>query len=139
MGEQGAFRPLALIVEDDADQRSLIAMLLEDGGFETVASDSAEAALAIMLLRGGEVCLVVADLHLSGLIDGVELARELKVRWPHLTVLLTSGNAGSRLVDLPPGIESLPKPWECAHLLAAAERARGAARVAPRRGFPGRG
>lgn len=139
MGQQEPFQPLALIVEDDGDQRALIAMLLEDSGFETLASDSAEAALAIMLLRGREVCLVVADLRLSGLIDGVELARELKVRWPHLSVLLTSGNAGSRLVDLPPGIEFLPKPWECSHLLAAAERARSAARPAPRRGLPGRG
>jgi DNA-binding NtrC family response regulator len=117
----------ALIVEDDADQRWLTAMLLQENGFDTVECESAEAALATMLLRGREVCMVFADLRLSAAMDGVDLARELKMRWPHLAVVLTSGNPGARLVHRPPGVEFLPKPWEPLNLLSVAGRARSAA------------
>ena len=56
----------------------------------------AEAALATMLIRGRDVALVFADVRLPGVMDGVDLAREVKIRWPHLTVVVTSGNPGER-------------------------------------------
>jgi CheY-like chemotaxis protein len=135
MGESQNLSQAALIVEDDADQRSLTAMLLQEHGFETIECESAEAALATMLLRGREVCLVFADLRLSGVMDGVDLAHELRMRWPHLIVVLTSGNAGTRLADLPAGVEYMPKPWQPLNLLVAADRAKLAVRPARRRGL----
>jgi len=60
------------------------------------------------------------------------LARELKMRWPHLTVVLTSGNPGTRLVHSPPGVEYMPKPWEPHTLLALAERAKSVCATAAR-------
>jgi DNA-binding NtrC family response regulator len=124
---------IALVVEDDADQRWLTAMLLQDAGLETIECESAEAALATMLLRPREVCMVFADVRLSGAMDGIDLARELKMRWPGLTVVLTSGHPGTRLVHSPPGVEYLPKPWQPPTLLAMVERAKSAAarRVLP--------
>src|SRR5258707_11481734 len=130
MGEAQNVSQAALIVEDDADQRSLIAMLLQEHGFETIECESAEAALATMLLRGREVCLVFADLRLSGVMDGVDLAYELRMRWPHLIVVLTSGNAGTRLADLPAGVEYMPQPWQPLNLLITADRAKSAGRPA---------
>src|SRR5215470_7209025 len=124
MGQAIQHGRTALIVEDDVDQRWLTATLLEESGLETVECESAEAALANMLLRGRQVCLVFADVRLAGVMDGVDLACELKLRWPHLTVVLTSGNPGARLAHLPAGIEYMPKPWQPLNLLAAAGRAR---------------
>ena len=126
MGQAQRFSRIALIVEDDADQRLLTAMLLQDIGLETIECESAEAALATMLLRPREVFMVFADVRLSGLMDGIDLARELKMRWPHLTVVLTSGNPGTRLVHSPPGVEYMPKPWQPSTLLTVAERAKSA-------------
>ena len=40
-----------LIVEDDAELRDLTAALLEDEQLDTVKCESAEAALAVMLLH----------------------------------------------------------------------------------------
>jgi DNA-binding response OmpR family regulator len=60
--------------------------------------------------------------------DGIDLAREVKMRWPHLVVILTSGNAGERLEQLPPGVDYMPKPWQPLNVLAAAERAGSSAR-----------
>jgi CheY-like chemotaxis protein len=124
MGQGRPFAKIALIVEDDADQRALIAALLRNEcGLDILECESAEAALATMLLRGREVSLVFSDLRLSGVMDGIDLARELRMRWPHLTVVMTSGNPGTRLVHLPPGVKFVAKPWTATDIcLAAAPR-----------------
>jgi CheY-like chemotaxis protein len=118
----------ALIVEDDADLRQLSAALLEQSELDTIECESAEAALATMLLRGQDVAMIFADIRLPGVMDGVDLAREVKLRWPHLTVILTSGDPGERLHHLPPGVQYMPKPWQPLNVLMVAERARLAAR-----------
>ena len=121
-----ARKRIALIVEDDADLRQLTALLLEESEFDAVECESAEAALAVMLLRGKDVSMVFADIRLPGVMDGVDLARELKMRWPHLSVILTSGNPGDRLDHMPPGVQYMAKPWQPLNVLMAAERARAA-------------
>ena len=128
MGRTRPQRRTALIVEDDADLRELSATLLEESELDTIECESAEAALATMLLRGQDVAMIFADIRLPGVMDGVDLAREVKLRWPHLTVVLTSGNPGGRLDQLPPGVQYMPKPWQPLNVLMAAERARLAAR-----------
>jgi DNA-binding NtrC family response regulator len=111
-----------LIVEDDADLRALIVILFEESALEIVECESAEAALATMLMRGRDVAMIFADVRLPGAMDGFDLAREAKVRWPHLTVVLTSGNPGRRIQALPPHVIYLPKPWDSSKVLALAER-----------------
>ena len=44
-----------------------------------------------MLIGGREIGMVFADLRLRGVMDGIDLAREVKMRWPLLPVILTSG------------------------------------------------
>jgi CheY-like chemotaxis protein len=117
-------RRLALIVEDDAELRWLTAALLEESELDIIECESAEAALATMLIRGKDVALIFADLRLPGVMDGVDLAREVKIRWPHLTVVVTSGNPGERLEQLPAGVIYMPKPWQPLNVLVVAERAR---------------
>jgi DNA-binding response OmpR family regulator len=122
--DKGRARPIALIVEDDQDLLQLTAMFLQEAGFGTVECQSAEGALAIMLLRDHDVTMVFADIRLSGVMDGVDLACELKMRWPYLKIVLTSGNGGERLAHLPFGVEYMAKPWVPLNLLAIAERAK---------------
>ena len=128
MGVSQLRRPTVLIVEDDTELRQLTAALLEEDDLDIIECESAEAALATMLLRGQDVSMVFADLRLPGVMDGVDLAREVKMRWPHLTVVLTSGNGGDRLSHLPAGVQYMPKPWQPLNVLLAAERARATAR-----------
>src|SRR6516225_896432 len=127
MGLAQPKRRIALIVEDDAEIRLLTTAVIEESELEIIECESAEAALATMLLRGQDVAMIFADVRLSGVMDGIDLAREAKMRWPHLTVILTSGNAGERLEQLPPGVDYMPKPWRPLDLLTAAKRARSAA------------
>jgi DNA-binding NtrC family response regulator len=112
-----------LIVEDDADLRRLTAMLLEDEHLDTIECESAEAALAIMLMGGRDIDMIFADVRLPGVMDGIDLAWEVKLRWPLLPVVLTSGYPCERVGDLPPGVDYIPKPWRPLDVLIAAEEA----------------
>jgi CheY-like chemotaxis protein len=124
MGRAKTPRRLVLVVEDDDDLRALIVALFEESDLEIVECESAEAALAVMLLRGVEAAMIFADIRLSGAMDGVDLAREAKMRWPHLTVVLTSGAGGEHLEHLPPGVIYLSKPWQPLEVLGLAEQAK---------------
>jgi len=75
-------RRAVLIVEDDAELRRFTARLLEDGELDTIECESAEAALATMLIRGRDVAMIFADIRLPGAMDGIDLAREVRMRWP---------------------------------------------------------
>ena len=122
-GRDRHIRRAVLIVEDDAELRSLTAALFEDEQVETIECESAEAALATLLIGGPEVAMIFADVRLRGVMDGMDLAREVKMRWPLLPVILTSGHPCERVGELPPGVAYMPKPWQPLNVLIAAERA----------------
>jgi DNA-binding NtrC family response regulator len=128
MGQAHPKRRAVLIVEDDSELRGLSVALLEEGDLETIECESAEAALAIMLMRGRDIALIFADIRLPGVMDGLDLAREVKMRWPLLTVVLTSGHPRERFGDLPPGVVYMPKPWQPLNVIMIAEQALSASR-----------
>jgi len=128
MGQARQKSPAVLIVEDDAEVRSLAATLFEDEHLDIIECESAEAALAIMLIGGREVGMIFADVRLPGVMDGVDLAWEVKLRWPLLPVILTSGHPCERVGELPPGVAYMPKPWQPLNVLIAAEQALAPAR-----------
>jgi DNA-binding NtrC family response regulator len=125
MGQAQQRHRAVLIVEDDADIRSLTAALLEDEQVDTIECESAEAALATMLIGGREIAMISADVRLPGAMDGIDLAWEVKLRWPLLPVVLTSGHPRERerVCELPPGVAFLPKPWQPFNVLVVAEEA----------------
>ncbi|HVI61895.1 MAG TPA: response regulator [Bradyrhizobium sp.] len=115
-------RRAVLIVEDDAELREFAARLLEDGELDTIECESAEAALATeMLIRGQDVAMIFADIRLPGVMDGIDLAREVRMRSPFLPVILTSGHPPEG--QLPLGVDFMPKPWQPLNLLVAAKQA----------------
>jgi CheY-like chemotaxis protein len=122
MGQGQQKRRAVLIVEDDAELRQLTAALLEDEKLDTIECESAEAALAILLIGGREVAMIFADVRLPGVMGGVDLAWEVKLRWPLLPMILTSGHPLERIRELPPGVAYMPKPWQPLNVLIAAEQ-----------------
>src|SRR5260221_14708173 len=65
MGQAQQKRRAVLVVEDDAELRYLTAALFEDEKVDTIECESAEAALAVMLIGGREVAMIFADVRLS--------------------------------------------------------------------------
>ena len=91
MGQAQQTRGAVLIVEDDAELRSLTVALLKDEQLDTIECESAEAALAVMLIGGQHVALIFADIRLRGVMDGIDLAHEVRVRWPLFPLFLPRG------------------------------------------------
>src|SRR5947208_11819628 len=59
-----------------------MAALFEDEQMDTIECESAEAALATLLIGGRGVAMIFADVRLRGVMNGIDLAREVKMRWP---------------------------------------------------------
>jgi CheY-like chemotaxis protein len=123
MGLAQQKRRAILLVEDDVELRGLTAKLLDGGEFDTIECESAEAALATMLIRGRDIGMILADIKLRGVMNGIDLACEVKMRWPLLPVILTSGLPREHVRDLPLGVDYIAKPWQPLNVLIAAEQA----------------
>lgn len=119
----GPRRPrVALVVEDDPGVRALAEALLEESELSVVGCDSAEAALAVLQARGGDVALVFADIRLAGAMDGLQLAHAVATLWPRVRLVVTSGHCVGR-PEIPPGAVFIQKPWRPFQVLVEAERA----------------
>lgn len=82
-----------LVVEDEVLIRLYIADELRLAGFTVIEAAHADEALAY-LDAGGEADLVFTDVHMPGALNGVDLARRLRDRYPALPVIITSGKLG---------------------------------------------
>jgi CheY-like chemotaxis protein len=122
MGHFSPFKPIALVVEDDATQRAAAVMVLEENGMGVIECGCAEDALRVLDKMGGCFSLIFTDVNLGGEIDGVELAEFAHHCYPDLRVVITSGLALPRAA--PEGTIFMPKPWTPLDLLREAEQSR---------------
>lgn len=98
----GVWRRTVLVVEDHAMTRTLLTNALEQAGFDVVAVSTSIEALEAF--EQSDPDLLITDVDLGSLPDGVQLARTLQAMAPHLAVLVLS-NYGA-VSQLPGG--SLP-------------------------------
>jgi DNA-binding NtrC family response regulator len=122
MGQASPFKPIALVVEDDASQRELAVVLLEESEMGVIECESAEAALIVLEKMGDCVSMMFTDVNLAGKIDGVELAHFATQRYPNIHVIVTSGLALTK--GLPEGAMFMPKPWLPLDVLREAEQSK---------------
>ena len=98
-----------LLVEDDDEVRDTVSVALRAAGFEIHTARSADEALA--RLQAGERCdAVFTDVVMPGSMSGVELAQEIRRRYPRIGVVLATGYS-DRAVQLE-GVRALPKPYD---------------------------
>lgn len=128
MGQSKRFRASALIVEDDAFQREMICLLLEESDYHVIQCESAEDAERVLAKDGGALSLMMTDVNLAGPMDGVELAFIAKQRFPKLDVVVTSGRP--LVQSLPDGTKFWSKPWAPLDILREAELAQEISRSA---------
>jgi signal transduction histidine kinase/CheY-like chemotaxis protein len=123
------------VVEDDERLRGMLRRTLTQHGYRVVEAGAAREARGAAA-RCPPPALLLTDVILpEG--NGVDLARELARRWPHVPVIFMSGYAGehlSGLEPLPPGTRFLPKPFTPEALLAEVRAALGGAVRAARAG-----
>jgi PAS domain S-box-containing protein len=104
---------MVLVVDDDADVRSLMVRLIAAEGFQVLSAADADQALALSLSLS-ELPVLVTDVMLPGK-DGLWLSKRLLERFPSLKVVLVSGfapdpMAAARLVSQ--GAKFVQKPFQ---------------------------
>ena len=111
-----------LLVEDDAEVAALVEEMLRNLGYDVVHAASAKAALGA-LANHRRIDLVFSDIMMPGGTNGLQLAKEIRLRRPGLPVLLTSGYAEASRVEAEQlGIPVLRKPYGINELRAAVEQ-----------------
>lgn len=111
-----------LLVEDDDLVAAGLTTLLELEGFTVLTIDRGLAV--VEAIKSFKPHVVILDLTLPDL-DGIEVFRRLRKRWPDLPVVFSTGNGSS--VNLTAElkrerVELLRKPYEIKELLAALQR-----------------
>lgn len=101
--------------------RDIAAMELEDHGFAVVEYSTADEALAFLEQHGDEITVLITDVQMPGRMNGLELIGILKLLWPRMPILVTSGGPLVQPGLLPPAVRFLPKPWRPADLAARVE------------------
>ncbi|MBS1822775.1 MAG: response regulator [Acidobacteria bacterium] len=112
-----------LVVDDDADIRSLLRTFLEHEGYRVHTCEDADRAVHIFR-RSPAIDLLITDFSMPGR-NGMDLAREIKSIRPSLPVLIVSG-----MMMEPVELEQmrirnwtfLPKPFLLPKLLAEVHR-----------------
>jgi two-component system OmpR family response regulator len=106
-----------LIVDDDAEIRSLLSTYLQKNGLRTTAV--ADGRGMLQALEKGRFALIVLDLMLPG-DDGLTLCRNLRAKSDVPIIMLTArGEETDRVVGLEMGADDyLAKPFSARELLA---------------------
>jgi len=124
MGQKMEPYRVALIVEDDFEVRGLAAALLEETDLKVVETSSAEEALDYLRKHSEEVAFLFADIRLPCLMDGLDLVRTVRLKWPWVRTVLTSGRPlEQQYSDVPSDVRFMPKPWRALDVLMEAEKA----------------
>jgi two-component system cell cycle response regulator CpdR len=120
MGQSKPFRATALVVEDDAMQREMICLLLEESDMDVIECESGEAAELVLEEAGAGLVMLMTDVQLAGHMNGVELAHVAKKFNPDMDVIVTSGIPLRQ--ELPDGVKFWTKPWAPLDVIREAER-----------------
>ncbi len=108
-----------LLVEDNPDLADATKGLLESMGCEVMQLDSADEAIEVLRADAARFDIVLSDIVMSGMADGIDLAARIKTDHPALPVVLMSGYSDSLDRASALGVTVLPKPCSPDALLAA--------------------
>lgn len=109
-----------LLVEDDLLIREMLCEHLADAGIDVVQAPNGEEGLDAAERSGPPPSVLVTDVNLGPGMDGIELAREARWRWPLLHVVVITGDPAN-LAAMSPELRAgcLLKPFNPPRLLAA--------------------
>ena len=120
-----------MIVEDEFLIRATLVEVLEDEGYEVIAAESGEEALALLRSDGG-IALMMTDMQLGGDMDGLTLASAARGVRGGIPVIFMTGRP-DRVPSLDPSIEAMvSKPYTSSEVTAAITRLLAPARAADR-------
>lgn len=113
-----------LLVEDEAIIRMMLVDVLSDAGFSVMEACSGDEAVELIRMPPATFSLLVTDVHIPGMLDGLQVARLMRQRYPGMPTIYMTGRpdivreAGA----LGPEEVLFPKPFSPFALLDLARR-----------------
>jgi CheY-like chemotaxis protein len=108
--------PVVLVAEDEVLVRMMTVDVLEEAGCAVIETASAAAALAVLDERS-DVQVLITDVEMPpGPLNGFDLARLTRERFPHIPVVIVSGKVRPSPDELPLGARFVPKPYSATKL-----------------------
>jgi len=108
---------IVLVVEDEMLLRMRAVDMVEDAGYIPVEAVDADDALAILQSRS-DIALVLTDIQMPGSMNGLELARAVRERWPPIKIILASGQLKLSREDIPNDSRFFGKPLNSDEIIA---------------------
>jgi len=116
---------VVLVVEDEFLLRCSIAERLREAGYHAVEAVSGEEAIAVAE-SAMSIDIVFTDINLRGAASGWDVAEYVRRDRPNAPVIYTSGKSADAQRCVP-GSVFIPKPYQCADVLAACQQLTAAA------------
>ena len=107
-----------LLVEDDNEVSALTREMLGCLGFSVIHVMNPGGAFYV-LAEARAVDVILSDIMMPGGMNGLEFAREVRRRYPHLPIVLTTGYAEAATSMKPSEFKLLLKPYSAAALAEA--------------------
>ena len=112
-GHHGATARL-LVAEDHDELREIVCAYLRSLGHQVVEAGDGDTAFNLLAEHADRFDIVVTDVDMPGL-DGFEIVRRVRQHWPHLGLILCSGDSRggrSRSDDVDDDVRQVEKPFE---------------------------
>jgi len=118
-------RETILVVDDEANIRTLVAKILRRERYNVLQAGSAQEAFAVVSMHQGSIHLLITDVVLPGE-SGRQIAERMRQSQPNLKVLYISGFSDDESVrtgNFPPGSKYLQKPFALGALISKVREA----------------
>lgn len=102
---------VVLVVEDELMLRMRAVDIVEDAGFAPIEAVNADQAIQILESRN-DIAVLFTDIQMPGSMDGLRLAHHVHSRWPHIKIILVSGQIAVDDSEKPYNSKFFPKPLE---------------------------
>ncbi len=107
---------VVLVVEDELMLRMRAVDIVEDAGFVPLEAVNADQAIQILESRN-DIAVLFTDIQMPGSMDGLRLAHLVHTRWPHIKIILVSGQIAVTEADKPEDSKFFPKPLEIQQMI----------------------
>lgn len=107
-----------LVVDDEALIRMATTYIVEDAGYCVVEAANADEAI-IILERCSDFAAVLTDINMPGSMDGLQLSRLIRDRWPLIGLVVTSGRFVAKAAQMPVGVHFISKPYTPNEIVSA--------------------
>nr|WP_249159853.1 ATP-binding protein [Bradyrhizobium tropiciagri] len=116
-----------LVVEDNVEVGRFSSQILADLGYDTILATNANEALKL-LDEAGRFDVVFSDVIMPGM-NGIDLGREIRRRYPKVPVVLTSGYSEVLAQEGRHGFDLIQKPYAAEELSRVLRRLTGTKRI----------